>query len=59
MAARVDRILSAALGGDAHVTLNVKAAELLAEAESVADTISEVLGGAGPGVEPSGGCRRR
>ena len=50
MAARVDRILAAAVSGDPHVTLNIKASELLADAVPVAAAISEVLERAGPGV---------
>jgi HEAT repeat protein len=52
LAARVDRILSAALGGDPHVTLDVKAAELLADASSVVAAINDVLDRAGPGLTP-------
>ena len=52
LAARVERILTAALGGDQHVNLNVKAPELLANAGSVAPAISEVLDRAGPGLAP-------
>jgi len=47
---RVERILAAAVAGDPHVTLNIKASELLADAVSVAAAISEVLERAGPGV---------
>jgi HEAT repeat protein len=52
LAARVERLLAAALGGDPHVNLNVKAAELLADAGSVALAISGVLERAGPGLAP-------
>lgn len=52
VAARVERILTAALGGDPHVNLNMKAPELLADARSVASAISEVLDRAGPGLAP-------
>jgi HEAT repeat protein len=45
-------MLTAAIGGDSHVTLNVKAAELLADAGAVAPAISAVLERAGPGLEP-------
>ena len=45
-------MLTAALGGDSHVALNVKAAELLADAGSVAPAISAVLERAGPGLAP-------
>lgn len=44
MAVRVDRILSAAIAGEPHVTLNIKASELLADAGPVAAAISDVLG---------------
>jgi len=50
LAARVDRILSAALAGEPHVTLNIKASELLAEAAPVAAAISGVLERDGPGI---------
>jgi len=52
LAARVERILAAALGGDRHVALNVKATELLAEAGAVAPAISQALALAGPGLSP-------
>src|SRR4029077_17777457 len=50
LAARVDRILSAALAGEPHVVLNVKASELLADAVPVASAINAVLERAGPGI---------
>jgi len=50
LAARVDRILSAALAGEPHVSLSIKASELLADAVPVASAISGVLERAGPGV---------
>jgi HEAT repeat protein len=50
LAARVDRLLTAALGGDPHVNLNVKASELLGDAGAVASAVSETLGRAGPGL---------
>jgi HEAT repeat protein len=50
VAARVDRLLAAALAGDGHVSLNFKASELLADADSVAAAIRGVLERAGPGV---------
>jgi HEAT repeat protein len=50
LAARVDRLLTAALAGDPHVTLNVKASELLADAGSVAPAITDVLDRAGPAI---------
>jgi HEAT repeat protein len=40
----VDRILSAAVAGEPHVTLNIKASELLADAGPVAAAIREVMG---------------
>lgn len=43
LAARVDRILTSAVAGDPHVSLNIKASELLAEAGPVAAAISGVL----------------
>ena len=52
LAARVERLLTAALGGDAHVILDIKAPELLADAASVAPSISAVLERAGPGLAP-------
>ena len=52
LAARVERLLTAALGGDPHVNLNFKAPELLADAGSVAPAISAVLERAGPGLAP-------
>jgi HEAT repeat protein len=45
-------MLTAAIGGDSHVTLNVKASELLADAVAVAPAISAVLERAGTGLEP-------
>jgi HEAT repeat protein len=45
----VDRILNAVLAGDPHVALDVKAAELFADA-SVAAVISSILERAGPGI---------
>jgi hypothetical protein len=50
LAARVDRILTAAIAGEAHVTLNVKAAELLADSGPVASAINGVLEKADPGL---------
>jgi hypothetical protein len=52
LAARIERMLNAALGGDSHVTLNIKAPELLADAGAVAPAISLVLARAGPGLAP-------
>ena len=50
LAARVDRLLTAAVAGDPHVTLNVKASELLADAPAVAAAIRKALERAGPGI---------
>jgi HEAT repeat protein len=50
LAARVDRVLTAAIAGEPHVTLNIKASELLADAVPVAAAISAVLDQAGPGI---------
>lgn len=50
LAARVDRILSAALAGEPHVSLNIKASELLADSVPVATAITGVLERAGPGI---------
>jgi HEAT repeat protein len=52
LAARVDRLLTAALGGDSHVNLNVKAAELLDDASSVVPAVTALLDRAGPGLAP-------
>jgi HEAT repeat protein len=46
----VDRVLSAALAGEPHVSLNIKASELLADAGPVSDAISGLLERAGPGI---------
>jgi hypothetical protein len=46
---RVDRVLSAAIAGEPHVALSVKASELLAD-DTVASTIRSVLERAGPGI---------
>jgi HEAT repeat protein len=50
LAARVDRILSAALAGEPHVTLSVKASELIADAVPVAAAINVVFERAGPEI---------
>jgi HEAT repeat protein len=50
LAARVDRVLSAALAGEPHVTLNVKASELIADAGPVAAAINVIFERAGPGI---------
>ena len=50
LAARVDRVLNAAIAGDPHVVLNATAAELLAEPRQVGNVISEALDRAGPGI---------
>jgi hypothetical protein len=52
LAARVERLLTAALGGDSHVNLNIKAGELLDDAGSVVPAITGVLERAGPGLTP-------
>jgi HEAT repeats len=49
LAARVDRVLSAAVAGDTHVALDVKASELLADPGAAA-AISDVVERAGPGI---------
>jgi hypothetical protein len=50
LAARVDRLLTAALAGDPHVTLNIKASELLGDSSAVAAAIGGVLEKAGPSI---------
>ena len=50
LVARIDRVLNAALAGEPHVVLNVKASELLAEAEPVAAAISAALDKGGQGL---------
>jgi HEAT repeat protein len=50
LAVRVDRVLSAALAGEPHVTLNLKASELVADAGPVAAAINDVFEAAGPGI---------
>ena len=50
LAARVERVLTAALEGDSHVTLNAKTSELLADSSAVASAVTGVLERAGPGV---------
>jgi hypothetical protein len=47
LAVRVERILSAALAGEPHVTLNVKASELLADSAPVAAAIDGLIERAG------------
>jgi HEAT repeats len=49
LAARVDRVLSAAVAGEPHVALDVRASELLADA-GVAAAISGVVDRAGPAI---------
>jgi hypothetical protein len=49
LATRVDRVLTAAIAGEPHVTLSAKSSELLAD-DSVAGAISSVLERAGPGI---------
>jgi HEAT repeat protein len=46
----VERVLTSALEGDAHVALNFKASELLADAGPVASAVADVLQRAGPGI---------
>ncbi len=46
----MDRVLSAALAGEPHVTLSVKASEMLADSVPVAAAISGVLERSGPGI---------
>lgn len=50
MAARVERVLTAALAGEPNVVLDVKASDLLGDAASVALAIRGVLGRAQPGL---------
>jgi HEAT repeat protein len=50
LAARVDRVLSAALAGEPHVTLNVRASELIADAGPVTAAINVVFERAGPAI---------
>jgi HEAT repeat protein len=50
LASKIDRVLATALGGDPRVTLDVKASELLAEANTVAQVISRALERAGTGL---------
>jgi HEAT repeat protein len=50
LASKIDRVLTTALGGDPRVTLDVKAAEMLADADSVALVISASLERAGTGL---------
>jgi len=50
LASKIDRVLATAIGGDPRVTLDVKAAEMLADAESVALVISAGLERAGTGL---------
>jgi len=50
LAARVDRILSAAIAGEPHVALSIKAPELIADFRPVSDAIAALFERAGPGV---------
>jgi HEAT repeat protein len=50
LAAKIDRALATALGGDPRVVLDVKLSELLAEAEPVAGVICAALDRAGTGL---------
>ncbi len=50
LAARVDRVLSAAIAGDPHVAVNAKASELIADAGPVGSVITAAFERAGPGL---------
>jgi HEAT repeat protein len=50
LTSKIDRVLTTALGGDPRVTLDVKASEVLAEAEAVAQLVSSALERAGSGM---------
>jgi hypothetical protein len=50
LASKIERVLTTALGGDPRVVLDVKVAELLAEAATAAQVISAALEQAGPGL---------
>jgi len=50
LASKIDRVLTTALDGDPRVVLDVKASELLAEAETVAPLISAAMERAGSGL---------
>src|SRR5712691_6532889 len=50
LASKIERVLSAALGGDQRAVLNVKSSEVLAEPGAVADVISAALASAGNGL---------
>jgi hypothetical protein len=50
LAARIERVLNAALAGEPQVVLNVTAAELLAEPDQVASVITAVMDRAGHGL---------
>ena len=52
MPAKIERVLSTALDGDPRVVLNVKASELLGEADAVAQVIFDAFDRAGPGLAP-------
>jgi hypothetical protein len=50
LGSKIDRVLATAVSGDPRVTLDVKASELLEEAETVAQLISAALDRAGSGL---------
>jgi HEAT repeat protein len=50
LAAKIERVLTTALGPDPRVVLNVKSAEVLAEPEGVAEVISAAMKSAGNGL---------
>jgi hypothetical protein len=50
LASKIERVLATALSGDPRVVLNVKASEVLAEPEPVAQVISAALENAGNGL---------
>jgi HEAT repeat protein len=50
LAARIERVLNAALGGEPQVVLNVTAPELLNEPDQVGSVIASALDRAGPGL---------
>jgi HEAT repeat protein len=52
LASKIERVLATALGGDPRVVLNVKASEVLAEPQPVAEVISAALESAGNGLMP-------
>jgi HEAT repeat protein len=50
LAARIERVLNAALAAEPHVALNVSAADLLAEPDQVGSVIASAIDRAGPGL---------